>query len=98
MTTGKWKDGRIGVYYGVVKAAKGKQPPMLQVWGTEGTTESAGPDAYDGLMRAIAEFFHTGRRAGRSGGDRRDLRVHDGRPIEQGAGRGAEVPLAELRK
>ena len=83
VTTGKWKDGRVGVYYGVVKAVKGKQPPMIHVWGTEGTTESAGPDAYEGLVRAIAEFFHTGRVPVDPGGDHRSVRVHDGGPTEQ---------------
>jgi predicted dehydrogenase len=58
VTTGRWKDGRIGVYYG---PPKGEKPPTIRVWGTAGTTESAGSGGYDGLVRAIAEFFHTGR-------------------------------------
>jgi hypothetical protein len=58
ITTGRWKDGRVGVYHGVVK---GEAQPAVRIWGSEGTTESAGSAGYEGLVRAIAEFFHTGR-------------------------------------
>lgn len=58
ITTGRWKDGRVGVYHGVVK---GEPQPALRIWGSEGTAESAGSAGYEGLVRAMAEFFHTGR-------------------------------------
>ena len=58
ITTGQWKDGRIGVYYG---PAKGEKVPMLRVSGAAGTTESKGDEGYDSLVKAIAEFFQTGR-------------------------------------
>ena len=58
ITTGQWEDGRIGVYYGSIK---GERPPMIRIWGTEGTTESSGRGGYEGLVLEIAEFFHTGR-------------------------------------
>ncbi|HID77388.1 MAG TPA: Gfo/Idh/MocA family oxidoreductase [Planctomycetaceae bacterium] len=58
ITTGKWKDGREGVFYGVIK---GERPPAIVVWGTEGKTASSGRGGYEGLVRAMAEFFHTGR-------------------------------------
>ena len=58
VTTGKWKDGRVGVYYGPLK---GEKPPALTIWGSEGTTQSTGPGGYEPLVLAIAEFFHTGR-------------------------------------
>ena len=58
VTTGTWKDGRIGVYYG---PAKGEKVPAIQIWGAEGTTQSVGDGGYEGMVRAIAEFFHTGR-------------------------------------
>jgi predicted dehydrogenase len=61
ITTGKWKDGRIGVYY---SPRKGEKVPPVKVWGTEGTTEFVrDPKArsYEDLVRAVAEFFHTGR-------------------------------------
>jgi hypothetical protein len=94
VTTGKWKDGRIGVYYGVIKGA---QPPVVQVWGTEGTAQSTGEGGYEGLVRAMAEFFQTGRSP-----------VNPAETIEifefmtaaqQSKDRGgAQVPLEELRK
>ena len=58
VTTGRWKDGRVGVYHGVIK---GDKPPLLKVWGTDGTAEAKGGGGYEGLVLAIAEFFHTGR-------------------------------------
>jgi hypothetical protein len=58
VTTGKWKDGRIGVYHGVI--AK-EEVPVIRIWGTEGTAATTGPEDYKGLVRAIAEFFQTGR-------------------------------------
>jgi predicted dehydrogenase len=61
ITTGKWKDGRIGIYY---VARKGEKPPAVIVWGDKGKTEYVnhpGVNHYEGLVRAIAEFFHTGR-------------------------------------
>jgi predicted dehydrogenase len=58
ITTGQWKDGRVGIYYG---PAKGEKPPTIRVWGTEGSIEAAGDGGYGGLVRAIAEFFQTGR-------------------------------------
>jgi predicted dehydrogenase len=61
VTTGKWKDGRIGVYYA---PRKDEKVPPVRVWGTQGTTEFVrDPKArtYEDLVRAIAEFFHTGR-------------------------------------
>jgi predicted dehydrogenase len=61
VTTGKWKDGRIGVYYA---PRKDEKVPPVQVWGTAGKTEFVrDPKArsYEDLVRVIAEFFHTGR-------------------------------------
>ena len=63
ITTGEWKDGRIGVYY---SPKKDEKVPPVKVWGTEGTTEFVrDPNArtYEDLVRAVAEFFHTGRPA-----------------------------------
>jgi predicted dehydrogenase len=59
ITSCKWKDGRIGVYRGIPKA--NPQLPMITVTGDKGTASTAGSDNYEGLMLAIAEFFHTGR-------------------------------------
>ena len=53
-------------------------------------------------MRAIAEFFQTGHAPVERGRDHRDVRVHDGCPIEQRAGRRGsalqEVPQVIGRK
>ena len=59
VTTGRWADGRKGVYHGVPKGQP--KQPMLTVRGTKGVTQSEGRAPYDGLVGAIAEFFHTGR-------------------------------------
>ncbi|MFO8012946.1 MAG: Gfo/Idh/MocA family oxidoreductase [Phycisphaerae bacterium] len=56
ITTGTWKDGRIGVFRGV---RKGDYKPIIKVWGTEGTVETKGGFSYGGLVEAMAEFFHT---------------------------------------
>ena len=60
VTTGKWKDGRIGIYYGPLTKDK-KVPPMLQVWGDQGTTEVGHVAGYDALDEAVAKFFQTGK-------------------------------------
>jgi len=57
ITTGKWSDGRIGIFRGV---KKGNYKPLVKVWGTEGEAESKGGYNYSGLVEAIAKFFHTG--------------------------------------
>lgn len=60
VTTGTWKDGRVGVYHGTV--GKGEAPPVLRVWGADGAAaDSAGAGGYEPLVRAVAEFFHTGK-------------------------------------
>ena len=57
-TTGKWSDGRIGVFRGV---KKGKYQPIAKVWGAGGQAESTGGFNYNGLCEAIARFFQTGK-------------------------------------
>jgi hypothetical protein len=59
VTTCTWKDGRVGVYNGLPKADP--KTPIVTVTGSSGTASTAGPSSYDGLVLAIAEFFHTGR-------------------------------------
>jgi predicted dehydrogenase len=58
VTTGKWKDGRTGIYYG---PRTRKREPVVRVWGTGGQTDAKGSGGYEGLVRAMAEFFHTGK-------------------------------------
>jgi len=94
ITTGQWKDGRIGVYYG---PAKGEKVPMMRIWGDQGTTESKGSGGYDGLVQAIAEFFHTGRPPVDPA---QTLEIFEFMTAAQQSKEhgGAAVPLADLRK
>ena len=57
-TTGRWADGRVGIFRGV---KKGKYQPIAKVWGTDGEAESKGGFNYSGLCEAIAKFFQTGK-------------------------------------
>ncbi len=57
ITTGRWSDGRIGVFRGAVS---GPYMPLVKVWGTDGEAESKVGYSYEGLVEAIAKFFHTG--------------------------------------
>ena len=58
VTTGTWKDGRVGVFRGV---RKGDYKPIVKVWGTKGTVETKKGFSYGGLVETMAEFFHTRR-------------------------------------
>ena len=94
LTTGKWKDGRLGVYRA---ERKGEEMPMIRIWGTEGTTDCVGPDEYDGLMLAIAEFFQTGRPPVDPAETIELFEFMTAAQLSQERS-GAEVPLDELRK
>ena len=59
ITTCRWRDGRIGVYRGTPKADPSR--PLLTIMGDTGTAATQGAADTEGIMRAIAEFFHTGR-------------------------------------
>jgi predicted dehydrogenase len=96
VTTGKWQDGRVGVYHGVV--GKGEKQPMIRVWDKAGaTTESKGAAGYDGLVKAIAEFFHTGRPPVDPAETIEIFEFMSAAQLSHERG-GAEVPLSELRK
>lgn len=95
ITTCKWKDGRVGVYYGLLKT--GEKPPMLRVWGDKGTAESSSSDGYDGLVRVIAEFFQTGRPPVDPAQTLEVFEFMTAAQLSKERG-GAEVLLAELRK
>ena len=94
VTTGRWKDGRLGVYYGPLK---GEKPPMIRVWGEAGTTDSAGEEGYDGLVRAIAEFFQTGRPPVDAAETLEIFEFMTAAQVSKDRG-GAEVSLETLRK
>ncbi len=59
VTTCTWKDGRIGVYHGLPKADPSL--PLLTLTGEKGTVSTSREGGYEGLLQAVAEFFHTGR-------------------------------------
>jgi hypothetical protein len=94
VTTCRWRDGRVGVYTGLPKADPAR--PLLTVTGETGKASTTEATNYDGIVRVIAEFFHTGR-----------LPVDPAETVEvfefmTAADRskerqGAEVALAELR-
>lgn len=96
VTTGKWKDGRVGVYYGMT--GKGEKQPVLRVWGESGAAvESTGSGGYEELDRAVAEFFHTGKPPVDPAETVEvfEFMTAAQRSAERG---GVEIPLAELRK
>ncbi|MGO9110539.1 MAG: Gfo/Idh/MocA family protein [Thermoguttaceae bacterium] len=94
ITTGKWKDGRVGVYYGVLSKEK---MPIIRVWGTGGTTDSVGQDDYKGLVGAIAEFFQTGKAPVDPAETIELFEFMTAAQLSKERG-GAEVPLQELRR
>ncbi len=59
ITTCTWQDGRVGVYHGIPKADPAR--PLITVTGQDGTVTSSGAADAEALVRAVAEFFHTGR-------------------------------------
>jgi predicted dehydrogenase len=95
VTTCTWKDGRVGVYHGTLKGAAPQ--PMIRIWGDKGTAESAGTAGYEGLLEAIAEFFHTGRPPFDVAETLEIFEFMTAADLSK-ARNGAEVSLAELRK
>jgi len=95
VTTCKWKDGRVGVYRGLPKADQSQ--PMIVVTGDKGTTPSSGSGGYEGLVLAIAEFFHTGRPPVDAAETIEIIEFMTAAQLSKERG-GAEVQLAELRK
>jgi Oxidoreductase family, NAD-binding Rossmann fold len=94
VSTCKWKDGRTGVYHGIPKADP--QLPMITVTGESGTATTSGSGGYEGLVLAIAEFFHTGRVPV---DPRETLEIFEFMTAAQVSKEknGAEVPLASLK-
>ena len=82
----------------LLRAQVGGEAAMLQVWGEQrhdGVIRAT--EGYDGLVKAIAEFFHTGRQPFDQA---QTLEVFEFMTAAQLSRHldGAEVPLAELRK
>jgi predicted dehydrogenase len=108
VTTCRWRDGRVGIYSGLLEAPDGEMPPLVRVWGERGTTAFSGAGghggtdrgwnvAYYGLVRAMAEFFHTGRPPVESAETIELFEFMTAAELSKERN-GAEVPLAELRK
>ena len=64
--------------------SRARRLPMIRVWGTEGTTDSTGPERLRRPGAGDRRVLPDRPAAGRSGRNPRNLRVHDGRPSEQG--------------
>ena len=96
VTTGTWKDGRIGVYHGITRS-KSPPVPVLRIWGSEGTAESKGSGGYDGMVAAIAEFFHTGKPPVDPAETLEIFEFMTAADLSKARG-GAEVKLEEVRK
>jgi hypothetical protein len=95
VTTCTWKDGRVGVYNALLKADP--KQPVLELTGSSGTA-STGPAAnYDGLIVAIAEFFHTGRSPVPIAETLEVLEFMTAAQMSKDKG-GAAVKLADLRR
>ena len=97
VSTGKWKDGRIGVYHGVPSSFKGQKPPVVRVWGENGAADSKGDGGYENLVLAIAEFFHTGKPPVDPAETIEIFEFMSAAQLSKDRG-GAEVSLSELRK
>src|SRR5687768_8231614 len=59
VTTCTWRDGRVGRFRGLPKADSTQ--PLIRMTATTGTVETKGTADNEGIVAAIAEFFHTGR-------------------------------------
>ena len=80
------------------RRAKARKPPMIRIWGdAKARPTPAGSDSYDGLVRAIAEFFQTGKSPVDAAETIEMFEFMTAAQVSKERG-GAEVPLAELRK
>lgn len=94
VTSCTWKDGRVGVYRGIPKADP--KQPLIRIVGEKGSLETSGAVNYEPLDRAIAEFFHTGRRPVETAETLEVIEFMTAAQASKERG-GAEVRLAELR-
>lgn len=95
VTTCTWKDGRVGAYRGLPK--NDATQPLVKVTGEGGTAEAKGAAGNEGIVRAIAEFFHTGRTPVDVAETIEVFEFMTAAQVSKERG-GAEVKLAELRK
>ena len=95
VTTCRWKDGRLGIFRGLPKADATQ--PVVKITGEKGTAETKGAADNEGIVRAIAEFFHTGRTPVDVAQMVEVFEFMSAAQVSKERG-GAEVKLAELRK
>jgi hypothetical protein len=95
VTTCTWKDGRVGAFRGLPKADATK--PVIRMIGEKGSVETAGAADNEALVRAIAEFFHTGRSPVDVAQTIEVFEFMTAAQLSKERG-GAEVKLTELRK
>jgi hypothetical protein len=95
VTTCRWKDGRIGVYYGLAKADATQ--PLISVSGKKGNANTSGTVGSEPLVLAIAEFFHTGRSPVDAAQTLEVFEFMTAAELSKQRN-GAEVALAELRR
>ncbi len=96
VTTCTWKDGRVGVYHGLLKGNPDKLP-LLRIWGDKGTADSGADGGYDGLLLEIARFFQTGRAPVDPVESLEVIEFMTAAQLSKERG-GAAVSLAEVRK
>ncbi len=95
ITTGIWRDGRVGEYYGSL--TPGGTRPVIRVVGDSGTADAAPAPGYEPLVLAIAEFFHTGRPPVAPEETLEIFAFMSAAQVSKERG-GASVPLTELRQ
>jgi hypothetical protein len=95
VTTCTWKDGRVGAYRGLPK--NDATQPLVRLTGENGTVETKGAADNEGIVRAIAEFFHTGRTPVDVAQTIEVFEFMTAAQLSKQRG-GAEVKLSELRK
>jgi Oxidoreductase family, NAD-binding Rossmann fold len=95
VTTCVWKDGRVGAFRGLPKADPSQ--PLIRMVGESGTVMTSGAAGNEAIVRAIAEFFHTGRSPVDVAETIEVFEFMTAAQLSKERG-GAEVKLAELRK
>jgi hypothetical protein len=95
ITTCTWRDGRVGRFRGLPKADPTQ--PLIRMTGMNGTVETKGAADNEGIVAAIAEFFHTGRTPVDVAETVEVFEFMTAAQLSKDRG-GAEVKLAELRK
>ena len=95
VTTCTWTDGRVGTFRGLPKADATQ--PVIRLTAENGTAETKGSADNESIVRAIAEFFHTGRAPVDPDQTIEVFEFMTAAQLSKERG-GAEVKLADLRK